>query len=158
MISCGFLVRLKREFSPHFARLLASLCDEGAGGGCCNSRSGDITLVVLVLHTAGITGVQKLHWCVYFVWLGVIPVVATFYQVSFIGHTSANKPSLHCHHHHHHHHHHHQPDQHHHLYVRADLARCMGELVIGQARQRQVDNRDTETQVDHIRLTTDTPG
>ena len=48
-------------------------------------------------------------------------------------------------------HHHDQPDQH--IYVRADLARCMGELVIGQARQRQVDNRDTETQVDHIRLT-----
>ena len=23
---------LKREFSPHFARLLASLCDEGKGG------------------------------------------------------------------------------------------------------------------------------
>ena len=136
MISCGFLVRLKREFSPHFARLLASLCDEGAGGGCCNSRSGDITLVVLVLHTAGTSTREISHWCskvalvcVYFVWLGVIPVVATFYQVSFIGHTSANKPSLHCHDH----------DQHHHLYVRADLARCMGELVIGQAVQWQVD-------------------
>ena len=108
-----------------------------------------ILLVLLVVGRYH-TGVQKLHWCVYFVWLGVIPVVATFYQVSFIGHTSANKPSLHCHHHNHHHHH--QPDQpDHHLYVRADLARCMGELVIGQARQWQVDNR--ETQVDHIRLT-----
>ena len=36
---------LKREFSPHFARLLASLCDEGTGGGYINSRSGYIPLV-----------------------------------------------------------------------------------------------------------------
>ena len=51
---------LKREFSPHFARLLASLCDEGKGeveqggakGGAkgggvsyINSRSGDIRVL-----------------------------------------------------------------------------------------------------------------
>ena len=47
---------LKREFSPHFARLLASLCDEGKGGGGAggakgggvsyiNSRSGDIRVL-----------------------------------------------------------------------------------------------------------------
>ena len=53
MISCGFLVRLKREFSPHFARLLASLCDEGTGGGYINSRSGDITLVLVYFRYYG---------------------------------------------------------------------------------------------------------
>ena len=138
MISCGFLVRLKREFSPHFARLLASLCDEGAGGGCCNSRSGDITLVVLVLHTAGITGVQKLHWCVYFVWLGVIPVVATFYQVSFIGHTSANKPSLHCHHHNHHHYHHHHHLHHHHHHHHHHAIIIISTILISIFMSRQI--------------------
>ena len=40
-----FLSALKREFSPHFCRLLASLCDEGTGGGYINSRSGYIPLV-----------------------------------------------------------------------------------------------------------------
>ena len=56
MISCGFLARLKREFSPHFARLLASLCDEGAGGGYINSRPGDITLVLVYFNGTGIYG------------------------------------------------------------------------------------------------------
>ena len=139
MISCGFLARLKREFSPHFARLLASLCDEAAGGGYINSRSGDITLVLVLQHTASSTSSREIsHWCLTLalvcVWLGVIPLVATFYQVSFIGHTSANNPSLHCHHNHHD-----QHDHHHHPYVRADLARCIGEMVIGQAGQWQVD-------------------
>ena len=31
---------LKREFSPHFARLLASLCDEGKGGGGSKGEQG----------------------------------------------------------------------------------------------------------------------
>ena len=31
---------LKREFSPHFARLLASLCDEGKGGWSRGEQGG----------------------------------------------------------------------------------------------------------------------
>ena len=40
-----FLSAAKEGIFAHFARLLASLCDEGAGGGYINSRPGDITLV-----------------------------------------------------------------------------------------------------------------
>ena len=91
-------------------------------------------LVVLVLLCTSI----YIIWNIFYVRSGYNPAVAMFYQVRFIGHTSANNPSLHCRRRHHHHRHHHHHHHHHHqrcLHVTVDLARCMGEIVIGHHRR-----------------------